>query len=248
MSSTMTMSLVLSPHGTKPKACHNVQDDRPCSSYRLSPPASLINPPSPLHPISRNTPHLYHPTRANQRLLLLLLRHHQTTTTSSLPCRISVLFVRSCKGRVSANIFVYLTFFAIVCRCMVHALRAFSSSHLLCLVRLPLAQPKQYIHVATHWVGDGFAVHPVFANKAFTEELSPFLMVRCPSPLSTEQWPRPWRRTASAPRIRDRHHCLRRGGRACRLGWQSGRHQARRLSVDDGRAGHHPPRISLHGV
>ena len=27
-----------------------------------------------------------------------------------------------------------------------------------------------------HWVGDGFHVHPVFANKAFTEELSPFLM------------------------------------------------------------------------
>ncbi|KAL7540196.1 LOW QUALITY PROTEIN: hypothetical protein ACHAXR_010013 [Thalassiosira sp. AJA248-18] len=27
-----------------------------------------------------------------------------------------------------------------------------------------------------HWVGDGFNVHPVFANKAFTEELSPFLM------------------------------------------------------------------------
>ena len=32
------------------------------------------------------------------------------------------------------------------------------------------------MHVATHWVGDGFAVHPVFSNKAFTEELSPFLM------------------------------------------------------------------------
>jgi redox-sensitive bicupin YhaK (pirin superfamily) len=27
-----------------------------------------------------------------------------------------------------------------------------------------------------HWVGDGFHVHPVFASKAFTEELSPFLM------------------------------------------------------------------------
>jgi len=27
-----------------------------------------------------------------------------------------------------------------------------------------------------HWVGDGFHVHPVFANKAFTNELSPFLM------------------------------------------------------------------------
>jgi len=27
-----------------------------------------------------------------------------------------------------------------------------------------------------HWVGDGFHVFPVFANKAFTSELSPFLM------------------------------------------------------------------------
>eukprot|EP00585_Thalassiosira_rotula_P011040 CAMPEP_0196146210 /NCGR_PEP_ID=MMETSP0910-20130528/22432_1 /TAXON_ID=49265 /ORGANISM="Thalassiosira rotula, Strain GSO102" /LENGTH=310 /DNA_ID=CAMNT_0041408365 /DNA_START=84 /DNA_END=1016 /DNA_ORIENTATION=+ len=27
-----------------------------------------------------------------------------------------------------------------------------------------------------HWVGDGFNVHPVFGNKAFTEEMSPFLM------------------------------------------------------------------------
>ena len=27
-----------------------------------------------------------------------------------------------------------------------------------------------------HWVGDGFHVYPVFANKAFTSELSPFLM------------------------------------------------------------------------
>lgn len=27
-----------------------------------------------------------------------------------------------------------------------------------------------------HWVGDGFNVFPVFANKAFTSELSPFLM------------------------------------------------------------------------
>lgn len=28
----------------------------------------------------------------------------------------------------------------------------------------------------SHWVGDGFKVFPVFANKAFTKELSPFLM------------------------------------------------------------------------
>lgn len=28
----------------------------------------------------------------------------------------------------------------------------------------------------SHWVGDGFHVFPVFANKAFTNELSPFLM------------------------------------------------------------------------
>jgi redox-sensitive bicupin YhaK (pirin superfamily) len=28
----------------------------------------------------------------------------------------------------------------------------------------------------SHWVGDGFHVYPVFADKAFTNELSPFLM------------------------------------------------------------------------
>ena len=33
---------------------------------------------------------------------------------------------------------------------------------------LPAPQP--------HWVGNGFHVHPVFASKAFTSELSPFLM------------------------------------------------------------------------
>jgi redox-sensitive bicupin YhaK (pirin superfamily) len=27
-----------------------------------------------------------------------------------------------------------------------------------------------------HWVGDGFNVFPVFANLAFTEQVSPFLM------------------------------------------------------------------------
>lgn len=36
---------------------------------------------------------------------------------------------------------------------------------------------KQILPAAPkHWVGDGFNVHPVFSNKAFTEELSPFLM------------------------------------------------------------------------
>lgn len=29
---------------------------------------------------------------------------------------------------------------------------------------------------SSHWVGDGFHVYPVFANKAFTNDLSPFLM------------------------------------------------------------------------
>lgn len=28
----------------------------------------------------------------------------------------------------------------------------------------------------SHWVGDGFKVYPVFANLAFTEEISPLLM------------------------------------------------------------------------
>jgi len=27
-----------------------------------------------------------------------------------------------------------------------------------------------------HWVGDGFQVYPVFANMAFTDEISPLLM------------------------------------------------------------------------
>ena len=36
---------------------------------------------------------------------------------------------------------------------------------------------KQVLPAAPkHWVGDGFHVHPVFSNKAFTSELSPFLM------------------------------------------------------------------------
>eukprot|EP00039_Didymoeca_costata_P006352 m.89459 g.89459 ORF g.89459 m.89459 type:complete len:316 (+) comp13222_c0_seq1:137-1084(+) len=33
-----------------------------------------------------------------------------------------------------------------------------------------------------HWVGDGFHVFPVFADKAFTKELSPFLMFDYASP------------------------------------------------------------------
>lgn len=40
-----------------------------------------------------------------------------------------------------------------------------------------LRSVKQILPVAPrHWVGDGFHVHPVFSNKAFSEELSPFLM------------------------------------------------------------------------
>jgi hypothetical protein len=37
-------------------------------------------------------------------------------------------------------------------------------------VRKILARPS------AHWVGDAFRVYPVFANLAFTEELSPLLM------------------------------------------------------------------------
>ena len=40
-----------------------------------------------------------------------------------------------------------------------------------------------------HWVGDGFSVHPVFANKAFTEELSPFLMFDYATPQYFEPIP-----------------------------------------------------------
>lgn len=36
----------------------------------------------------------------------------------------------------------------------------------------------------SHWVGDGFKVFPVFANKAFTSELSPFLMFDYAAPKS----------------------------------------------------------------
>jgi redox-sensitive bicupin YhaK (pirin superfamily) len=35
-----------------------------------------------------------------------------------------------------------------------------------------------------HWVGDGFYVYPVFANKAFTNQLSPFLMFDYAEPKS----------------------------------------------------------------
>ena len=39
---------------------------------------------------------------------------------------------------------------------------------------------KQILPAAPkHWVGDGFHVHPVFSNKAFSSELSPFLMFDC---------------------------------------------------------------------
>jgi len=37
-----------------------------------------------------------------------------------------------------------------------------------------------------HWVGDGFHVFPVFAEKAFTAELSPFLMFDYAAPKSFE--------------------------------------------------------------
>ena len=39
-------------------------------------------------------------------------------------------------------------------------------------------------NTATHWVGDGFRVHPVFSHKAFTQELSPFLMFDYAAPKS----------------------------------------------------------------
>jgi hypothetical protein len=44
------------------------------------------------------------------------------------------------------------------------------SSSKLRSVRKVLPKPSQ------HWVGDGFKVYPVFANLAFTEEISPLLM------------------------------------------------------------------------
>ena len=52
-----------------------------------------------------------------------------------------------------------------------HALSSPSSPNMM------LRSVKQILPATPrHWVGDGFNVHPVFANKAFTEEMSPFLM------------------------------------------------------------------------
>eukprot|EP00933_Yihiella_yeosuensis_P007871 TRINITY_DN113070_c0_g1_i1.p1 TRINITY_DN113070_c0_g1~~TRINITY_DN113070_c0_g1_i1.p1 ORF type:complete len:335 (-),score=67.66 TRINITY_DN113070_c0_g1_i1:457-1461(-) len=48
------------------------------------------------------------------------------------------------------------------------------------------AAAKQVVEVMRkprrHWVGDGFHVYPVFADKAFTRDLSPFLMFDYASP------------------------------------------------------------------
>ena len=40
---------------------------------------------------------------------------------------------------------------------------------------MPPAPPR-------HWVGNGFHVFPVFHNKAFTKEMSPWLMFDYASP------------------------------------------------------------------
>lgn len=45
------------------------------------------------------------------------------------------------------------------------------------LSNMTLRSVKQILPATPrHWVGDGFNVHPVFQNKAFTKEMSPFLM------------------------------------------------------------------------
>eukprot|EP00986_Skeletonema_menzelii_P009442 scaffold4305_cov123-Skeletonema_menzelii.AAC.1 len=52
-----------------------------------------------------------------------------------------------------------------------------TSSNMSTTSSVALRSVKQILPAAPrHWVGDGFHVHPVFSNKAFTEELSPFLM------------------------------------------------------------------------
>jgi hypothetical protein len=38
--------------------------------------------------------------------------------------------------------------------------------------------------VSPHWVGDGFYVYPIFADLAFTNEVSPFLMFDYAQPKS----------------------------------------------------------------
>lgn len=46
----------------------------------------------------------------------------------------------------------------------------------------------------SHWVGDGFKVFPVFSDKAFTAELSPFLMFDYAAPKKFEPNPNPHKR------------------------------------------------------
>lgn len=50
----------------------------------------------------------------------------------------------------------------------------------------PSCSFKNLLHVlpkpSTHWVGDGFQVRPLFGELAFTNTLSPFLMLDYGSP------------------------------------------------------------------
>ena len=80
--------------------------------------------------------------------------------------------------------------------------------------RKPAMRKVLAVHEADppHWVGDGFPVRSIFSYDGLGREpLSPFLMLDYAAPRHFEPGDAaPWRRRASASRIRDRHDRLRR--------------------------------------
>mmetsp|Transcript_5478 Transcript_5478/g.4932 ORF Transcript_5478/g.4932 Transcript_5478/m.4932 type:complete len:305 (-) Transcript_5478:79-993(-) len=62
-----------------------------------------------------------------------------------------------------------------------------------CLASIALSIMKQIKQIlpkqSQHWVGDGFLVRPVFADKAFTNDISPFLMFDYGAPRKVEANP-----------------------------------------------------------
>ena len=61
----------------------------------------------------------------------------------------------------------------------------------------------------SHWVGDGFNVFPVFADKAFTEELSPFLMFDYAAPKKFSANNGPPKGVGQVSRLSPHCHCER---------------------------------------
>ena len=100
-----------------------------------------------------------------------------------------------------------------------------------------------------HWVGDGFPVRSLFSYNSLGAHISPFLLLDYAGPHYFEPTDEPARRRpASASRLRDGHHRLRRRGRASRFRRQWRRNRPRRRPVDDGRQRHHPRGVSLAGL